>query len=245
MNRPVDAPKKIESILFVGNSYLAFNNGIGWHVSRLLAEGRPAYRLRSTSVSITGGGLDWHDLASYFRPDAVGSYRYDEHNNVVIQSPTRLFDVVVMLDGSQGPVHPALKDRFAEAARRFSAITRRHGAEPVFLATWAYHDRPEMTAQLAEAYEAAGRESDAAVIPVGRAFERVRAERPDIALHMADKSHPTLAGTYLAACMVLAVLFPGQEQSGWTSELDAATADYLQSVAGKLVQRTGETRIEP
>lgn len=62
------------SILYVGNSYLSFNNGIGWHVSSLHASTKPARRLRITSAVITGGGLAWHDVESYFRPNAVGSY---------------------------------------------------------------------------------------------------------------------------------------------------------------------------
>ena len=28
-------------------------------------------------------GLDWHDVESYFRPNAIGSYSFDEQNNVV------------------------------------------------------------------------------------------------------------------------------------------------------------------
>jgi hypothetical protein len=29
---------------------------------------------------------------------------------------------------------------------------RKHGARPVYFMSWAYQDKPEMTAQLAEAY---------------------------------------------------------------------------------------------
>lgn len=72
------------SILYVGNSYLSFNNGIGWHVSSLHASTKPARRLRITSAVITGGGLAWHDVESYFRPNAVGSYSFDEANDIVL-----------------------------------------------------------------------------------------------------------------------------------------------------------------
>jgi hypothetical protein len=100
-------PKLIEagiedpaSILYVGNSFLSFNNGIGWHVARLHASGNPRQRLRSTSVSITGGGLDWHDVDSYFRPNAIGAYSFDDANNLVFNDKGKLFDVVVMMDCS-------------------------------------------------------------------------------------------------------------------------------------------------
>lgn len=229
-------PRDPSLILFVGNSYLSFNNGIGWHVSRLEASSSPARRLRSTTAAITGGGLDWHDLGSYFRPDAIGSYAYDDRNNVVPRPPGKLFDVVVMLDSSQGPIHPALRDRFRATARRFSALCRDHGAEPVFLMTWAYRDRPGMTAALADAYAAAGAANNATVIPVGLAFARSLSERPDIVLHMADNSHPTLAGSYLAACTVRAVLFPARaEASAWSADLDPSTTRYLDAVARAVV----------
>ena len=42
--------------------------------------------------------------------------------------------------------------------------------------------------------------------PVGDAWERSLAERPAIVLHDADGSHPSPAGTYLAACVFYAVL---------------------------------------
>ena len=241
----------MSAVLFVGNSYLSFNNGIGWHLSRLRAGRQPASPVRTTSVSITGGGLDWHDLDSYFRPDAIGSYFYDENNNVGFRHGGPQFDIAVLMDSSQGPIHPSLRSRFEETVRRFCAIARRHGAQPVLLATWAYRNRPEMTDLLAEAYAAAATTNEARVVPVGRAFRQVLADRPDIVLHMSDNSHPSLAGTYLAACAVEATLFPGPEgTSAWTADLYPSTAHYLQSVARSVVgqavpHRTGETSSEP
>src|SRR5262245_29527284 len=139
-----------ESILYVGNSYLSFNNGIAWHVSRLHASSRPKERLRTTSVSITGGGLDWHEVESYFRPNAIASYSFDEANNVVFSDGGKLFDLVLMMDCSQGPIHPLLRQAFVTSARRHSDTARRYGAKPAFLMTWAYADRSEMTALLAD-----------------------------------------------------------------------------------------------
>src|SRR5713101_6866494 len=88
----------LAAVLYVGNSFLSFNNGIGWHVSRLHGSANPGKHLRSTSISITGGGLDWHDVDSYFRPNAIGSYSFDDENNVVFSDNDRLFDVA---DGLQ------------------------------------------------------------------------------------------------------------------------------------------------
>ena len=85
--KQTDIGGEVGSILYVGNSFLSFNNGIGWHVSRLHASANPATRLRGTSVAITGGGLDWHDVESYFRPKAFGSYSFDEAKQRRLQRP--------------------------------------------------------------------------------------------------------------------------------------------------------------
>ena len=75
-------------------------------------------------VTIGGSGFDWHDVESYFRPNAVGSYSFDDNNNVVFTKRDRLFDVAVMMDCSQCPIHPRLKTAFAEFARKDSDIAR-------------------------------------------------------------------------------------------------------------------------
>ena len=251
MSRPkqTDIGETVGSILYVGNSFLSFNNGIGWHVSRLHASANPATRLRATTVAITGGGLDWHDVESYFRPDALGSYSFDEANNVVFNDLDRLFDVVLMMDCSQCPIQPQLAAVFHASAKRHSDTVRRHGAKPAFLMTWAYQDRPLMTAELAEAYTSAGNDNDALVIPVGLAFAVALQRKPELHLHMDDKSHPTLAGTYLAACTVYAALFRRSPIGlAHVSDLDVRTAHFLQSVALETVEgyyRTGETSSEP
>src|SRR4029077_12078129 len=101
----------------------------------------------------------------------------------------------------------------------------------------AYADRPEMTAALAEAYTQAAKQNDAFVIPAGLAFARSLARRSELIVHASDKRHPSLAGTYLAACTVYAALFKkSPEGLGYTAGLDAGTATFLQTVAWETVQ---------
>jgi hypothetical protein len=94
-----------------------------------------------------------------------------------------------------------------------------------------------MTAQLAEAYTAAGNDNDAFVIPAGLAFARSVAQRPDLNLYVRDKRHPSLLGTYLAAATIYASLYRktpvGNE---YTAGIDADTARFLQAVAWETVQ---------
>jgi hypothetical protein len=231
-----DFPK---SEIFIGNSFFYYNNGMPGHLSQLEKAADPDHKqdYRATMVTIGGSGLDWHDVESYFRPNAVGSYSFDDHNNIVFNKLDKLFDAAVVMDCSQCPIHPRLKSVFTEFAKKDSDIVRAHGATPVFFMSWAYADKPEMTAQLAEAYTIAGNANNALVIPAGLAFARAISKQPELNLYVADKRHPTLAGTYLAACTVFAAL-TGRSPVGNTylAGIDAPTALFLQTVAWETVQ---------
>jgi|SRR3984893_8862650 len=225
--------------IFIGNSFFYYNNGMPDHVRRLETAADPdhAHDYHNTMVTIGGSGFDWHDVESYFRPNAIGSYSFDEHNNIVFNSRDKLFDVAVMMDCSQCPIHPKLNTVFTEYAKKNSDIVRAHGARPVFFMSWAYADKPEMTAQLAEAYTIAGNDNNALVIPAGLAFARAISKQPELNLYAPDKRHPSPAGTYLAACTTFAAL-TGRSPVGnaYLAGIDEQTAHLLQTVAWETVQ---------
>ncbi|TFY98419.1 hypothetical protein EZ216_16490 [Ramlibacter humi] len=230
----VDKPA---SAIYIGNSFFYYNNSLHNHVGELIRSADPGFRHRGTSVTIGGSGFDWHDVDSYFRPNAIGRYSFDRNNNVVFNKLDKLFDVAILMDCSQCPLHPQLKDTFREYAKKHADTVRRHGAKPVFFMSWAYQDVPSMTAGLAEAYTQAGNDNDAFVIPAGLAFARSIAAKPDLNLYAPDKRHPSLAGTYLAACTTYAALFKNSPVGNkYTAGLDAATAAHLQAVAWETVQ---------
>ncbi|WP_229176979.1 DUF4886 domain-containing protein [Bradyrhizobium ivorense] len=231
-----DYPK---SAIFIGNSFFYYNNSMHSHVLAMLRTADPAHRqdYRATSVTIGGSGFDWHDVESYFRPNAIGKYSFDDNNNVVFNKLDKLFDAAIMMDCSQCPIHPDLKSVFTEYAKKDADIVRAHGARPIFFMSWAYADKPEMTAQLAEAYTVAGNDNDALVIPAGLAFARAHQKQPELVLHAIDRRHPSVAGTYLASCVVFAAL-TGKSPVGnsYRAGLDEPTATFLQQVAWDTVQ---------
>jgi hypothetical protein len=221
-----------ESILWVGNSFFYYNNSLHGHYLNLVRGTEPASRARATSVTISGSGIDWHDMASYFRPDGIGRYSFVGDNEIVFNKPGRQFDAVVIADCSQCPVHPQLKPVFHEYAKKQSDIVRANGASPIFFMTWAYKDKPAMTAGLAEEYTLAGNANDALVIPAGLAFAKSVERRPGLELYQPDKRHPTLAGTYLAACTAYAAI-TGKSPVGnpYVAGLDPEIARHLQQAA--------------
>ncbi|WP_439552930.1 hypothetical protein [Falsiroseomonas sp.] len=231
----VEAPA---SAIFIGNSFFYYNNGITNHLTGFIRGGEPLGPFRSTLVGIGGSNMQWHDVASYFRPDAVASYGFDVRNNIVFRpAGQRLFDLAIMMDCSLCPVHPQLSPVFEDFARRHSATVRGHGAQPVFFMSWAYKDKPEMMAGLAAAYTAVGNANNALVIPAGLAFERSIAQRPGLDLYVSDLRHPSLAGTYLAAATTYAAVF-GRNPEGnrYAAGLDADTVAHLQRVAWETVR---------
>jgi hypothetical protein len=231
------AGEPVASILWVGNSFFYYNNSMHGHFSELARSVDPSVAWRGTSVTISGSGLDWHDVATYLQPDGIGKYSFVAGNKIVFNKPGRQFDAVIMMDCSQCPIHPQLAASFKDTVRKDAAIIARYGARPVLFMSWAYKDAPEMTAQLAEQYTLAGNANDALVIPAGLAFAKAIARRPELELYQPDKRHPTLAGTYLAACTTFAALTKkspvGAKYSGG---LDPELAAFLQTVAADTVR---------
>jgi hypothetical protein len=231
-----------QAMLWVGNSFFYYNNSMHGHVGNLLrtsAEGNRGWR--QTSATISGSGLDWHDMESHFKPGGMGSYSFAAGNTVVFNTGERklpkLWDAVLMMDCSQCPVHPDLSKRFEESVAKNAAITRKHGAEPILFMSWAYQDAPEMTATLADAYLKMAAAHQTRVVPAGPAFARSIAKRPDLNLYVADKRHPSPAGTYLAACTVLASVYRiNPVGNSYTAGLPADVVAHLQGIAAETVR---------
>jgi len=228
--------QEVKSMLWVGNSFFYYNNSMHGHVGQLLnAAGQKGNR--STSATISGSGINWHDMEAHFKPNAVGSYSFVGDNEVRFNTFERPFDATMMMDCSQCPIHPKLQSIFYEYAKKHSETLRKHGSEPILFMSWAYSDVPAMTEQLAAEYIKAGQQNNALVVPAGYAFANSVSKRPDVSLIIADKRHPSLAGTYLAACTVLASVYKiNPIGSKYAAGLSPEVAKHLQTVAWETSQ---------
>ncbi|HET9653622.1 MAG TPA: DUF4886 domain-containing protein [Usitatibacter sp.] len=225
----------VASILWVGNSFFFYNNGIHNMITAMSKAAR--HELRSTLAAIGGSGIDWHDVDGYLKPGSRMGYYSIIDNKVRLNKAGRQYDTMVVMDCSQCPIHPELGKIFHEYAKIDADTARKYGVRPVFFMSWAYKDKPEMTAQLAEAYTREANANDALVIPAGLAFARAIERRPDLELYQADKRHPQRIGTYLAACTAFAAL-TGLSPVGnaYTAGIDNETAAFLQAVAWDTVR---------
>jgi len=230
-------PEPVRSLLWVGNSFFYYNNSMHGHYNELTGAADAATRSRGVSVTISGSGLDWHDVGAYLKPDGIGKYSFVPGNKIVFNPPGRQFDAVIMMDCSQCPIHPQLEGAFHATVKKDAEIVARYGARPVLFMSWAYKDKPEMTAQLAEQYTIAGNANDALVIPAGLAFAKAVSKRPGLELYQPDLRHPTLAGTYLAACTTYATIRKKSPVGiKYDAGLGAELATFLQTVAADTVK---------
>jgi hypothetical protein len=142
------------------------------------------------------------------------------------------YDYVVLQEQSTLPIKNAT--RMHENVREFDALIRAAGARTVLYMTWARQDTPPAAQQaIADAYTSVGKEIGAIVVPVGLAWRAYLAKHKAPVLHDADKSHPTLAGSYLAACTFHAVLFGGEPvgEAREAEKIDPAQRQALRRTA--------------
>jgi hypothetical protein len=228
-------------ILFVGNSY-TFYNDLPQTLARLAGSAQEPIRIETDRVVVGGATLQRHWSDGL----AVNAIRRGIWDFVVLQEQS-------LLGANLGNAaeRVAAPTAFFEFSRLFNAEIRRTKARTVFFATWARQSRPELQAKLTDAYRRAARELSGTLCPVGIAFQNARISNPGLHLFRSDGSHPSPAGTYLAACVFYAVLTGrspvgltsnavgdhtgSQPASEWTrlSEDDAA---FLQKIAWRSVE---------
>lgn len=172
-------------LLFIGNSFTQRNNLPG-----LLAALASARNLsvQHELISVGGASLRTHWNAGR-AAEAIRAGRYD---------------YVVLQEQSTLPVKNA--SRMAENVRLFDAAIKQAGAKTVLYMTWARQHAPQTQKAIASAYTAIGEELGAIVVPVGLAWQDFLASHDKLLLYDRDQSHPTLAGSYLAACVFLGTL---------------------------------------
>jgi len=219
-------------ILFVGNSYLYYNDSLHNHLSRMVGASGLLDRSALTykSATIGGAALRDHDVAHLVDP---ASLRVDEP-----------FELVILQGQSAAALSKNGRRRFADAVSAHARTIRAAGGEPVLYMTPAYAPehrsyREDMTERVAAMYNEAGKSIGARVIPVGLAFEEAARRRPGIVLHKTfDNSHPSMLGTYLAAATVFATLYdtsPVGIDYTYFGEVTPEDARFLQQVAQDVV----------
>ena len=226
----IDNPTRV---LFVGNSYLYYGDSLHNHVRHLVVAAEPGLekKLKYKSATIGGAALAHHNIDHLTSPGQIG-----------VKEP---FQLVILQGGSAEPLSEKRRLKFRDKAIEFNKLITERGAKTALYLTHAYvepHRRvnPENIHLTESLYVSVGNEIGALVIPAGLAFEEAYRRRPDLKLHKDDGSHPSLLGTYLAACTVYASIYgksPLGNSYDYNGQIDKETAHFLQQVAAETVKK--------
>ena len=205
-------PRDHVRVLFIGNSFTARNDVPGLVAALAASRG---HRLEHALISAGGASLRAH----WNKGEAARRIESERWDAVVLQEQSTL------------PLKNAW--RFHENVRLFDGPVRDAGARLALYATWARAQAPASQDALTDAYLEIGLELGALVVPAGEAWRAALALPAHPVLHDKDGSHPTLAGSYLAACCFLPVLFDESPDGAdhVPPGLSASDAALLQRVA--------------
>ncbi|HKU41476.1 MAG TPA: SGNH/GDSL hydrolase family protein [Polyangiales bacterium] len=211
-------------VLFVGNSH-TFVNDMPLLVAQLAAAGHEARPFVPALVTKGGATLEQHLAQGTLREPL-------EHGP---------WDYVVLQEQQQRPTFaPEEVERFFfTPARTLDVLVRAAGARTVLYMTAARRDGDgpgdtyeAMQARSIRSHQQLARELGALTVPAGPAWQSVRRERPDLQLWQPDGMHPSLAGSYLIACVFYAVLYAHSPlDNRFTAGLPDDVAQVLQRAA--------------
>jgi len=175
-------------ILFIGNSF-THRNDLPGLLTGLAAAADPPLEVSTERVVVNGASLRLHWNAGR----ALELIRQGGWDGVVLQEQSTL------------PIKN--RKRYHENVRLFHEAIQAGNSRTLLYHTWARRAAPETQDDLDAAVSEIATELDAQVVPVGVAWRRILEAGNGPDLYDKDGSHPSAAGTYLAACVFFAALF--------------------------------------
>ena len=233
-----------KKVLFVGNSYTYTNN-----LPAMVASMAASVGDQLIHTSNTPGGCTFQQHCS-------------NQSMTLIQQGG--WDAVILQEQSQYPSFPDWQveaEVFPYATQLVDAIYAASPcAEPMFYMTWGRRDGDQINAaefpvlgtyegmdsMLCLRYTQMAADNDASLCPVGLVWRMLRSENPNIELYASDGSHPSLAGTYAAACAFYALLFHhNPAELNYDGGLDRETAATIRQTASRIVWSEEESLPPP
>jgi len=225
-----------QKVLFLGNSY-TYVNDLPSLISNLAqADGKTLIYDQNT----TGG--------YYLEGHSTNTTSLDK-------IASNDWDFVILQDQSQKPSFPPSQvatDVYPYAKILVDSIyAKNECTEALFFMTWGRQNGDQdncpyytplctyegMQGRLRESYLEMGFDNMASVSPVGVAWKKTREITGDsINLYSSDESHPSIYGSYLAACVFYTSIFNASPvNNSFISTLSDTTAHLLQSIAYSVV----------
>jgi hypothetical protein len=213
-------------VLFVGNSLTYVNDLPGILEALADAGGHP--RLETRTVAFPDHSLEDH----WGNGQAVRQIEAGGWHFVVLQ---------------QGPSSvEANRQNLIEYAQRFAGKIRQAGGRPALYMVWPSAGRRGDFERASESYRLAAEATDGLLFAVGDAWRAAWNRDPQLALYAPDGLHPSVAGSYLAALVMYAVLYeatpvglPAQLtlRDGTALGVPQQVADLLQAAAAETTRK--------
>lgn len=195
-----------KNVLFIGNSYTGVND-----LPSLVK-----------NVAFSLGDTIYTDS------NTPGGYTFNLHSTnatTLSKIGQGTWDYVILQAQSQEPSFPpsqVASQTYPYAASLVNAIREANSCtEPVFYMTWGRKNGDAancasyppictyegMQQRLRESYMEMSLDNSATTSPVGVAWKNFRDTYPTVELYASDESHPSIHGSYLAACVFYATLY--------------------------------------
>jgi hypothetical protein len=227
--------QQTKSALFLGNSYTYFNSMSTLIDNLALDAGNGLVH-----DSNTPGGYQLHQHAS--NSTSLAKIKQRDWDYIIIQAQSQ--------EPSFSPGQVANNTYPFAAILNDSILANNPCTEPLFFMTWGRKNGDAsncgnyppictydgMQQRLKESYMEMASDNEASVAPVGVAWKAVRDLYPSIELYNPDESHPSLEGSYLAACVFYVSMFRESViGNSFISTLDSTAAYRLQVIASSTV----------
>lgn len=178
-------------VLFVGNSFTFYNDGVDFHLQKMLLADASS---DSINYNIQEIAVSSYTLQSHYGdPLTLAKIKSDNWNTVILQ------------EQSTRPINNP--DLFLQYARKLDTEIKKINAKTVLYMTWAPKDTPTDITQLASSYISVGQQLNASVVPIGKVWDYFVKNYPSLNIYYTDDKHPALPGTYLIACSFYYSLF--------------------------------------
>ncbi len=227
--------QEVKNVLFIGNSYTHVND-----LPKLVRDLSHSMGEEIYCESITPGGARF--------------LTHSQNSSVISKLQQGNWDFVVLQGQSQEVAFPDSQfyDEVYPYARELDSLAKvfNPDVKVLFYMTWGYRYGDQVNCQyyppfctfesmswrLRNNYSLMANDFSSWVSPVGAAWSYSIENNPDIVLHSSDNSHPSIQGSYLAACCFYIMMSGNSVASDYLpSGVSMEEGDFLRDVANRVV----------
>jgi len=224
-----------KKVLFIGNSYTGVNN----------------LPLLVQNIAIDMGDVLVYDSNT---PGGFRLMNHATHTTTLNKINAQAWDYVVLQAQSQETSWSNAQmqtELYPYAAALSNAIRANNDcAQPMFYMTWGRENGDSsncgsapwvctyegMDDAIKNTYNFMAANNEAEVAPVGAVWRYIRTHYPTIDLYAADGSHPSLEGSYAAACVFYTMIYKKDPLGiNWNSSLSTLDADRIKMATKNIV----------